>query len=90
MTTSLIALGFLMVIGGYLVGIKANSDHVLQGALVGLTGVLFYIIILKIMGESEEVSMGLQFWLEHVAKIAGGAVGGYIALKKANRNELGI
>ncbi len=31
--------------------------------------------------------MGLQYWLEHQAKIAAGAIGGYIALKKANRKE---
>ncbi len=86
MITSLIALGLLMLIGGYLVGRKANSNHILQGALVGLTGVIFYIIVSKILAENEDASMGLQYWLEHVVKITGGASGGYIAPKKANSN----
>jgi putative membrane protein (TIGR04086 family) len=79
--TSVIALGFLMVIGGYLVGRKANSKHLIQGALVGLVGVLFYVFIMIIMQpDSGQVSSDLQFWLENLAKIGGGAIGGYLSI----------
>lgn len=39
--TSVVALGFLMVTGGFLLGGKVNSNHLIQGALVGLVGVFF-------------------------------------------------
>ena len=84
--TSMAALGLLMFIGGYLVGRKVNSRHVLQGALVGLTGVLFYVIVTMLMNPEEgQVIYGLSFWLEDLAKIGGGAIGAYLALKQLNR-----
>ena len=84
--TSMAALGLLMFIGGYLVGQKVNSRHVLQGALVGLTCVLFYVIVTMLMNPEEgQVIYGLSFWLEDLAKIGGGAIGAYLALKQLNR-----
>lgn len=83
MVTSLIALGLLMAIGGYLVGRKATSNHVTQGALVGLTGVIFYVVVSSAIAQTEDLVVSLQYWLEHCAKVAGGAIGGYIALRQA-------
>lgn len=83
MLTSLFTLGGLMLLGGFLVGRKANTKHILQGALVGLTGVLFYIIVTTIMKPDEEqISSNLQVYLEHLVKISGGAIGGYLGLKQ--------
>ncbi len=82
MLTSVAALGLLMAIGGYLVGRKAKSNHVAQGALVGLTGVVFYVVVLNTIAQAEAVVFGLQYWLEHCAKVSGGAIGGYIALRQ--------
>ena len=79
MLTSIFTLGGLMLFGGFLVGRKANSKHIIQGALVGLTGVLFYVIVTKIMQPDEEqISSDLQVYLEHLVKISGGALGGYL------------
>ena len=83
MLSSLVALGTLMLLGGYMVGRKAKAKHIIQGALVGFTGVLFLVIVSTMMGKIEDLSVGLQFWLEHLAKIAGGAIGGFIALKQS-------
>ncbi|MCB0668760.1 MAG: hypothetical protein KDC80_23210 [Saprospiraceae bacterium] len=87
MLTSLLALGFLMAIGGYLVARKADSKHLLQGASVGLVGVLFYLFVTTVLiSDNGQVTYGLQFWLEDVAKIGGGVIGGYIALRQGKRN----
>jgi putative membrane protein (TIGR04086 family) len=80
--TSFLALGILMLIGGYWVGRKVSSNKILQGALVGVTGVIFYLIISFSLAESEAVYTGLQFWMEHLAKIGGGALGGFLASKR--------
>lgn len=80
--TSFLALGLLMLFGGYWVGRKASSLKTLQGALVGVTGVIFYLVISFSLADSEEVSTGLQFWMEHIAKIGGGALGGFLASKR--------
>ena len=80
--TSFLALGLLMLFGGYWVGRKASSHKTLQGALVGVTGVIFYLVITFSLADSEEVSTGFQFWMEHIAKIGGGALGGFLASKR--------
>jgi len=86
--TSLVTLGGLMLIGGFLVGRKANSKHIIQGALVGFTGVLFYVIVTTLMKPEEgQISSGLQVWLEHLGKISGGAIGGYLGLRQSRLNQ---
>lgn len=76
-------LGILMLIGGYWAGRKANKTHILQGALVGLTGVLFYIIVvLMIQPDASQMPSILHVFIENLAKILGGALGGYIALRQ--------
>lgn len=76
-------LGGIMLIGGYWVGRKANKNHILQGALVGLTGVLFYIIVvLMIQPDASQIPSILHVFIENPAKILGGALGGYIALRQ--------
>jgi putative membrane protein (TIGR04086 family) len=78
-------LGGLMLIGGYWVGRKANTKHIIQGALVGLIGVLFYIIIVLIIQPDEsQMPSDLHVFLENLAKILGGALGGYLGLIKSN------
>ncbi|MCB0599888.1 MAG: TIGR04086 family membrane protein [Saprospiraceae bacterium] len=84
--TSVLALVFLMVIGGYLVARKAHSKHLLQGALVGLVGVLFYIVVAAVLTPDDgQAFFGLQFWLEDLTKIGGGAFGGYLGLKQGEQ-----
>lgn len=76
-------LGGLMLIGGYRVGRKANKNHILQGALVGLTGVLFYtVVVLIIQPDTSQMPSILHVFLENLAKILGGALGGYLALSQ--------
>lgn len=76
-------LGGLMLIGGYWVGRKAKTKHIIQGALVGLTGVFFYIIaVLIIQPDQSQMPSNLQTFIENLAKILGGALGGYIALRQ--------
>ncbi|WP_296700439.1 TIGR04086 family membrane protein [Algoriphagus sp.] len=80
--TSFIALAILMFIGGYWVAKKTLSNKILQGALVGVVGVIFYLIVSILLADGEDVSTGLQFWMEHLAKIGGGALGGFFAKKR--------
>lgn len=76
-------LGGLMLIGGYWVGRKATKNHILQGALVGLTGVLFYIIVvLMIQPDASQMPSILHILLENLAKILGGAIGGYLSFNQ--------
>jgi len=80
--SSFLALGVLMLLGGFWVGRKATSNKILQGSLVGVVGVLFYLIVSFALMDSEKFSTGLQFWIEHLAKIGGGATGGFLASRK--------
>ncbi|MEN2283485.1 TIGR04086 family membrane protein [Algoriphagus sp. SE2] len=80
--TSFIALALLMLLGGYWVASQALSNKILHGALVGVTGVVFYLIVSNLLAPSEEISTGLQFWVEHLAKIGGGALGGFLSQRK--------
>lgn len=76
-------LGILMLIGGYWVGSKATTNPIIQGALVGLTGVLFYmVVVLIIQPDASQMPSILHVFIENLAKILGGALGGYIALRQ--------
>ncbi len=76
-----LALGLLMACGGYLVGRKAQEKQILQGALVGVVGVLFYLFGTMNMYLSGELPIDLLYFLDHLNKIAWGAFGGYLALR---------
>ncbi|MEZ4898970.1 MAG: hypothetical protein R2806_19160 [Saprospiraceae bacterium] len=65
---------------------KVNSSMYLQGALVEVDRCLFYVVVTTLMKPEEgQVVYGLSFWLEDLAKIGGGAIGAYLALKQLNR-----
>ena len=83
----LVGVALLMMLGGLLVGWKADWQPTVQGALVGVTAVALYLVLFGAatifgaeMGEAgatEPVPWGL--WsLNHVLKLVGGAVGGFI------------
>jgi putative membrane protein (TIGR04086 family) len=76
-------LGGLMLVGGYWVGRKAKTKTIIQGASVGLTGVVFYIIVVLIIQPDEsQMPPNFHVFIENSAKILGGAIGGYLSLSQ--------
>ena len=83
-----IALGILMASGGYLVGRKAPEKQVLQDALVGLTGVMFFILVTMNKYLSGESSINILYFMDHVNKIIWGSAGGFqVYLQYRSRNS---
>jgi hypothetical protein len=74
---------------GYLAARKAESHRVLTGVLIGLVGVAIYVgsnFIAQMMGAvppDRVVPPAYLFPLAHALKLAGGALGGYLADKRA-------
>jgi putative membrane protein (TIGR04086 family) len=62
---------------GFFVAQKSPNRRVLHGMLVGLTAVLIYV------GMSLARPEPIAYVLAHFLKLCGGALGGYIALKRA-------
>lgn len=83
---NLLSINILMLLGGYVVGRKASSKWVLQGALVGVVGALFYIFATFGMVTNGDLAIDLQYILEHFLKIASGALGGYLASRQISKN----
>ena len=79
---NLLSINILMLIGGYIVGRKAASNRVLQGALVGVVGASFYVIATLSMVTKGQLAVDLSYFLEHFLKIASGALGGYLAMRQ--------
>lgn len=85
-----------MMLGGLWVGRSAASRPVIQGALVGVAAIVFYmtlIIVFVLFGPDEDQAAqqaGFDpalFLLNHGLKIVGGAVGGFLGgvlLKRPN------
>ena len=82
-----LALGILMTLGGYFVGRKAKEKRILQGALVGVTGVLFFIFATMHKYLSGEFSIDSIYFLDHLNKIIWGSTGGFIALLQYRNRE---
>lgn len=63
------------------VGKRIESDHVLHGALIGLTGfLLFTALIVALSGSLAQPPLYL---IAHVLKVAGGITGGVVAKKQS-------
>jgi hypothetical protein len=84
--TGMLGVVVAMMLGGLWVGRSAASRPVIQGALVGVAAVVFYmtlVIVFFLVGpEPDDAaqqagSPGL-FALNHALKIVGGAAGGYL------------
>lgn len=90
----LLGAAVFMMVGGLFVGWKSDRQPGLQGAMVGGTAMIFYLVLFGVftilgvdMGEagaSEPVPWGL-WWLNHGLKVVGGAVGGFIGGAWLNR-----
>ena len=78
---NLLSINLLMLIGGYLVARKATSMQIVQGALVGVVGALFYIFATLNMVMKGNLPVDWNYFMEHLLKIASGALGGFIALR---------
>jgi hypothetical protein len=68
-----------MAIGGLWVGSKATSRPVLQGGVIGVVAVLFYTVLTAPAVLSGELAVTGPFLLNHLAKVLGGACGGFLA-----------
>ena len=71
-----------MLYGGFMVGRKAQSQKVLQGALVGLVASLVYVIITLGMVIKGDLPIDSVYIGGHLLKIFFGGLGGFIALKQ--------
>lgn len=91
LTDNIIIFGlFIVMIPGGLIIAKSSIDkQIVNGALFGLFTVIVYILISEI---AEQAGMyrntyDLDYFLKHVAKILGGALGGMMVLI-SNKKEL--
>jgi putative membrane protein (TIGR04086 family) len=74
---TLLWLGSVMALAGWVVARTARAHRVLHGLLVGVGTMLIYEIVSTLQGLREPVGW---LWLAaHVVKILGGAVGGWFA-----------
>lgn len=79
----------VMIPGGLLLSKSTVNNKILNGALFGLFTVFVYIFISEI---AEQAGMyrntyDVDYFLKHVAKIVGGALGGAIALLQLKRKQ---
>lgn len=68
-----------MLLGGLWVARKAVWKPVLQGALVGIAAVIIYSVLTTPAMIAGELAVTGPLLLNHLAKIAGGTVGGLLA-----------
>ena len=83
--TSALFIGVLLC--GLWVGRSVPSNQILHGALVGLATVLAYLVI-SISAELAgmiEINYDFYYFLDHLVKVLGGALGGLIALNLSKR-----
>jgi len=68
-----------MLVGGLWVARKAESRFILQGALVGVAAIVIYSVMTIPFVLSGELVFDMRFFVNHIAKILGGAAGGLVA-----------
>jgi hypothetical protein len=73
----------LMVLAALWVAHKSESLFVLQGILVGISAVVFYTIGDILRGNLHLAGHSIFFYIAHITKLLGGAVGGFLAAKRA-------
>jgi putative membrane protein (TIGR04086 family) len=78
----------VLVAFGYWAARGAPRSHVLNGFLAGLAGVLLYVALTAVGAAAthQDFSASLRpaYLLAHALKLAGGAVGGWLAARKAS------
>ena len=66
---------------------KIESRFVLHGILVGISAVVFYTIGNIVRGQLHFAGHSVFFYLAHIAKILGGAAGGFLAARRIGQNH---
>jgi putative membrane protein (TIGR04086 family) len=76
-----------MFVGAQWVARKIDSRFLLHGTLVGIAAVLFYTIITLYLtvGGQFRIDYNIRFFLAHIVKILGGAVGSFLAGRRGKR-----
>ncbi|MCF2857593.1 hypothetical protein L1286_08935 [Pseudoalteromonas sp. SMS1] len=82
-----VGLFFAALIAAFIVCFKLQKDQLVNGILVGIWTVLVYVII-SVSAELAGLFQNdydMEYFVKHLAKIAGGAVGALITIGLVNR-----